>query len=55
MKIELARAYANVLLAAAEQAESEGRDALTKADLNLFQQLDDASRAELAAVIALAE
>lgn len=44
------RAYADQLLAVADQAEAEGRD-VTAADLQRFATLDDAARATLAAAI----
>lgn len=45
-----ARQFAKHLLAAADQAEFEGRE-LTAADLDRFRDLDTAARAELAAAI----
>jgi chromosome condensin MukBEF MukE localization factor len=51
MTPEQARAFAEALLAAADQAEMEGRD-LTEQDLDHFAVMDDAARAELAAAIA---
>ena len=45
-----ARLFAEHLLAAADQAEFEGRD-LTAADLTRFADVDTAARAELAAAI----
>ncbi|UCV02288.1 hypothetical protein [Dechloromonas denitrificans] len=51
MTPEQARAFAEGLLAAADQAEMEGRN-LTEADLDHFAEMDNAARAELAAAIA---
>lgn len=51
MKITVAREYANALLAACNRAEKEGRDALTKDDIDTFSALDDAARADLQAAI----
>ena len=51
MNIQVARLYAQTLLAAADKAEAEGRDALTKADVDSFAALDDAARADLQAAI----
>lgn len=51
MTPEQARAFADGLYAAAEQAEMEGRD-LAESDLDHFAAMDDAARAELAAAIA---
>lgn len=47
MKIDVARAYAQSLLAAADKAEQEGRDHLVKADIDIFAAADDVARAEL--------
>lgn len=46
-----ARAFAAALLAAADQAEFEGRD-LAEKDLDHFAAMADSARAELAAAIA---
>lgn len=54
MTPEQARLFAEALLAAADQAEMEGRD-LVASDLNHFASLDDAARAGLAAAIARAQ
>jgi len=51
MTPEQARAFADGLNAAADQAELEGRN-LTESDLDQFASMDDAARAELAAAIA---
>lgn len=51
MTPEQARRFADALLAAADQAEMEGRDLLEQ-DLDHFADMDDAARAELAAAIA---
>lgn len=51
MTPEQARRYAEALLAAADQAEMEGRDLLEQ-DLDHFADMADEARAELAAAIA---
>lgn len=51
MKIEVARAYAQALLNAANKAEAEGRAELLKSDIDEFTALDDAARADLQAAI----
>lgn len=50
MNPEEARIFANAILAAADQAEIEGRN-LVEQDLDLFSAVSDAARAELAAAI----
>lgn len=51
MTPEQARIFANALLAAADQAEKEGRD-LHEQDLDHFAAAADAGRIELSAAIA---
>lgn len=51
MSPQEARTFAKALNAAADKAEAEGRD-LHESDLDQFAALDDAARADLAAVIA---
>lgn len=50
MTPEQARLYAKALLAAADQAEKEGRD-LIEQDLDSFADLDTEARTDLAAAI----
>lgn len=52
MKIQAARLFAQSILIACEQAEAEGRDQLTKSDIDTFSGFDDEAREELAAAIA---
>ena len=55
MNIAVAREYANILLKAADMAEAEGRDILTKADIDIFAEADNIARSELDAAIKDAE
>lgn len=51
MKTQVARAFAQHLIEACDQAEAEGRDALDMGDLDRFAAADDAARAELVEAI----
>lgn len=51
MTIEQARLFAQSLLAAADQAEAEGRDRLLESDLAVFSGADDEAREMLQAAI----
>lgn len=51
MKIDTARLYIELLQAAIDQAEAEGRDELQSDDIRPFAAEDDAARAALVEVI----